>query len=113
MHNLQAIRRKPLAELNIYQHALLAVSEEMLNVRQFANDIRITSWKKDPFYRESLHLQAAAVEARLSAKIYAFSSPIIWMMGCDVYDEYSDLKEACLNEAGFLTSDAYLLGEQQ
>lgn len=112
MHNLQSIRRIPLNDLNIYQHALIAVSDEMLNVRQFANDVRTTSWKKEPFFRESRHLQAAAVEARLHATIFAFSSPIIWMLGCDVYEEFDLLKEACFNEANFLTSDAYLLGEQ-
>ena len=112
MHNLKAIRRMPIDKLNIYQHALIAVAEEMLHVRQFANDVRTTSWKKEPFFRESRHLQAAAVEARLHATLFAFSSPIIWMMGNEVYQEFDDLKEACFNEANFLTSDAYLLGEQ-
>ncbi|AZW14244.1 hypothetical protein CS344_20245 [Bordetella bronchiseptica] len=113
MHNLKAIRRMPIDKLNIYQHALLAVADEMLHVRRFANDVRTTSWKKEPFFRESRHLQAAAVEARLHATLFAFSSPIIWMMGNEVYQEFDDLMEACFNEANFLTSDAYLLGEQQ
>lgn len=113
MHNLKAIRRMPIDKLNIYQHALLAVAEEMLHVRKFANEVRTSTWQKQPFYRESVHRMADVVEARLTATLFAFSSPIIWMMGPDVYDEFDLLKEACFNEAAFLTSDAYLLGEQQ
>jgi hypothetical protein len=112
MHNLQRIRRTPCDELNIYQHALLAAADEMLSVRKFANEVRTSSWMKQPFYRETLRRLADTVETRLTATLFAFSSPIIWMMGSDVFEEYDLLKEACFNETAFLTSDAYLLGEQ-
>lgn len=113
MHNLKAIRRMPYSELNIYQHALIAVAEEMLAVRKFANEVRTSTWMKQPFYRETVRRQADAVETRLIATLFAFSGPIIWMMGTDVFEEYDILKEACFNETAFLTSDAYLLGDQQ
>ncbi|MFY3553343.1 hypothetical protein [Achromobacter insolitus] len=113
MHNLQSIRRTPCDELNIYQHALLAAADEMLSVRKFANEVRTSAWMKQPFYRETLRRLADMVETRMMATLFAFSSPIIWMMGSDVFEEYDLLKEACFNETAFLTSDAYLLGEQK
>ncbi|MNS91856.1 hypothetical protein D3C72_1259680 [compost metagenome] len=113
MHNLQSIRRIPCGDLNIYQHALLEAAEQMLHVRKFANEVRTSAWMKQPFYRETLRRLADTVETRLTSTLFAFSSPIIWMMGSDVFEEYDLLKEACFNETAFLTSDAYLLGEQQ
>ena len=62
MHNLKAIRSMPSSELNIYQHALIAVAEEMLAVRKFANEVRTSTWMKQPFYRETVRRQADSTD---------------------------------------------------
>lgn len=100
MTNFKPIWNRPIDELTTFDWGVLRLEEAMQKIREYANEVRMTPYMQQNWYLAHRHGYCRYLEGRLDEVGFGFGQLIIWKD--HRFDEFDELRTACVNEAKFL-----------